>query len=90
MTFETIDINVKDVVFGKNVKVVQPANLYGCEIGDNCFVGPFTEIQKNVKIGNGIKIQSHTFICEFVTIGDNCFIGHGVMFINDLFSFFNV
>jgi acetyltransferase-like isoleucine patch superfamily enzyme len=86
MTFETIDINVKDVVFGKNVKVVQPANLYGCEIGDNCFVGPFTEIQKNVKIGNGIKIQSHTFICEFVTIGDNCFIGHGVMFINDLFS----
>ncbi len=86
MTFESINIQVKDVVFGKNVKVVQPANLYGCEIGDNSFVGPFTEIQKNVKIGSGVKIQSHTFICELVTIGDNCFIGHGVMFINDLFS----
>jgi len=86
MTFETINIQVKDVVFGKNVKVVQPANLYGCQIGDNSFVGPFTEIQKNVKIGCCVKIQSHTFICELVTIGDNCFIGHGVMFINDLFS----
>jgi len=86
MKFETINIQVKDVVFGKNVIVVQPANLYGCQIGDNSFIGPFTEIQKNVKIGCAVKIQSHTFICELVTIGDNCFIGHGVMFINDLFS----
>jgi acetyltransferase-like isoleucine patch superfamily enzyme len=76
----------EDVVFGENVKVVQPVNLYGCSIGDNSFVGPFIEIQKDVVIGNRCKIQSHTFICELVTIGDNCFIGHGVMFINDLFS----
>lgn len=74
-----------DVVFGENVKVVQPVNLYGCTIGDNCFIGPFNEIQKNVRIGAGTKVQSHSFICEFVTIGENCFIGHGVMFINDPF-----
>ncbi|HTB53356.1 MAG TPA: acyltransferase [Ferruginibacter sp.] len=75
-----------DVVFGTNVKVVQPVNLYGCKIGNNSFIGPFVEIQKDVVIGDQCKIQSHTFICELVTIGNNCFIGHGVMFINDLFS----
>jgi len=77
---------VKDVVFGKNVKLVQPSNLYGCTIGDDCFVGPFVEIQKNVIIGKATKIQSHSFICEMVKIGDDCFIGHGVMFINDAFA----
>lgn len=75
-----------DVVFGQGVKVVTPVNLYGCSIGDNCFVGPFVEIQKDVVIGERTKVQSHTFICELVTIGKDCFIGHGVMFINDLFS----
>jgi len=77
---------IKDVVFGTNVKVVEPVNLYGCRIGDACFIGPFTEIQKSVVIGNRTKVQSHSFICELVTIGDDCFIGHGVMFINDLFA----
>jgi len=76
----------EDVVFGENVKVVQPVNLYGCTIGEGSFVGPFVEIQKDVTIGRNCKVQSHTFICELVTIGDGCFIGHGVMFINDLFS----
>ncbi|GAO45215.1 acyltransferase [Flavihumibacter petaseus] len=76
----------EDVVFGRNVKVVQPVNIYGCEIGSDCFIGPFTEIQKTVRIGNRTKIQSHTFVCELVTIGDDCFIGHGVMFINDVFQ----
>jgi len=76
----------EDVVFGSNVKIVQPVNLYGCTVGDDCFVGPFVEVQKNVTIGKRSKIQSHSFVCEFVTIGDDCFIGHGVMFINDLFS----
>ncbi|MCB0710682.1 MAG: N-acetyltransferase [Chitinophagaceae bacterium] len=75
-----------DVWFGKNVKIVEPVNLYGCNIGDDCFIGPFTEIQKNVTIGHRCKIQSHSFICELVTIGDDCFIGHAVMFINDVFS----
>jgi acetyltransferase-like isoleucine patch superfamily enzyme len=75
-----------DVVFGDNVKVVQPVNLYGCSIGNDSFIGPFVEIQKMVSIGKNCKIQSHTFICELVTIGDDCFIGHGVMFINDLFD----
>ena len=72
--------------FGDNVVVVQPVNIYGCMIGDNVFIGPFVEIQKGVSIGAHCKIQSHAFICELVTIGRNCFIGHGVMFINDLFS----
>lgn len=77
---------IKDIVFGNNVKVVEPVNLYGCEIGDNTFIGPFVEIQKGVTIGARTKVQSHSFICELVTIGDDCFVGHGVMFINDLFE----
>lgn len=75
-----------DVQFGESVTVVQPVNLYGCTIGNNSFIGPFTEIQKKVTIGSYCKVQSHTFICELVDIGDHCFIGHGVMFVNDLFS----
>ena len=71
---------------GKNLKIIDPVNIYNAKFGDNCFVGPFSEIQKNVSIGNNTKIQSHSFLCEFVTIGDNCFIGHGVMFINDKFK----
>ncbi len=76
----------ESVVFGEGVKVVQPVNLYGCNIEDNCFIGPFVEIQKRVNIGENTKVQSHTFICELVDVGSNCFIGHGVMFINDLFE----
>jgi acetyltransferase-like isoleucine patch superfamily enzyme len=77
---------IVDVQFGENVKIVEPVNIYGCRLGNNCFVGPFVEIQKDVTIGNNTKVQSHTFICELVTIGNDCFVGHGVMFINDLFS----
>ena len=73
---------------GKKLKIIQPVNIYGAEFGDNCFVGPFTEIQKNVKIGSNTKIQSHSFVCELVNIGKNCFIGHGVTFINDKFQNF--
>jgi acetyltransferase-like isoleucine patch superfamily enzyme len=80
------DIGIKDVLFGENVKITGPVNLYGCRIGSDCFIGPFTEVQKSVIIGDRCKIQSHTFICELVTIGADCFIGHGTMFINDLFS----
>lgn len=80
------NIGIINVNFGKDVTVVHPVNLYGCAIGDFSFVGPFVEIQRNVTIGSNCKIQSHTFICELVTIGNNCFIGHGVMFINDLFK----
>lgn len=77
---------IKDVKFGENVKVVEPHNIYGCEIDDNTFIGPFVEIQKDVIIGKNCKVQSHSFICELVTIGNNTVIAHGVMFINDLFS----
>ncbi len=78
-------IAIRDVKFGMNVVIVEPVNLYECEIGDNCFIGPFVEIQKNTFIGKNCRIQSHAFICELVTIGNNCFISHGVKFINDLF-----
>ena len=79
-------VQIKDVTFGENVTVIKPVNLYECEIGDDCFIGPFVEIQRNVKIGRNCRIQSHAFICELVSIGDCCFISHGVKFVNDLFS----
>ncbi len=77
---------IVNVSFGERVKIVEPVNLYGCTVADDCFVGPFVEIQKNVNIGERVKVQSHSFICELVTIGNDCFIGHGVMFVNDLFT----
>lgn len=81
-----LQAGIKNVRFGTQVKVVEPVNLYGCEIGDHTFIGPFVEIQKDVVIGKNCKIQSHAFICEMVTIGDDCFISHGAMFVNDLFA----
>jgi acetyltransferase-like isoleucine patch superfamily enzyme len=81
-----LEAQIVDVKFGKNVRIVKPVNIYGCVIGSNVFIGPFVEVQKSVTIGDGCKIQSHSFICELVDIGNNCFIGHGVMFINDVFS----
>jgi UDP-2-acetamido-3-amino-2,3-dideoxy-glucuronate N-acetyltransferase len=72
-----------DVKLGKDVKIYDFANLYGCDIGDNTKIGAFVEIQKGAKIGKNCKISSHTFICEGVFIEDNVFIGHNVTFIND-------
>jgi len=79
-------VGIKNVNFGQNVTVIEPVNIYDCVLDDNVFVGPFVEIQKGVKVGQNTKVQSHSFICELVTIGEGCFIGHSVMFINDLFS----
>jgi len=81
-----IENRIVDAKFGPGVKIVGPVNIYGCAVGAETFIGPFTEIQKNVQIGSRCKIQSHSFICELVSIGDDCFIGHGVMFINDSFE----
>ena len=75
---------IKDVKLGNGTKVWEFCNLYGCEIGENCMIGSYTEIQPNVKIGNNVKIQSHSFLCSLVTIEDNVFMGHGVMTINDV------
>jgi acetyltransferase-like isoleucine patch superfamily enzyme len=72
-----------DVKLGRDVRLSNFINLYGCEIGDETKVGAFVEIQKNVTVGKCCKISSHTFICEGVVIEDNVFIGHGVMFINN-------
>ena len=77
---------IRNVTFGEGVVVVEPANIYDCSIGDGTFIGPFVEIQKGARIGCRCKVQSHTFICELVTIGDDCFISHGAMFINDIFA----
>lgn len=72
-----------DVKLGKNVKIYAFVNLYGCEIGDESKIGTFVEIQKGVRIGKRVKLSSHSFVCEGVTIEDEVFIGHGVIFIND-------
>ena len=80
------DAAIVDVQFGEEVQVIRPCNLYGCRIGDRSFIGPFCEIQRGVVIGSDCRIQSHSFVCELVTIGDHCVVAHGVMFINDDFS----
>ena len=83
---ELLRAAVRNVTCGTGVRIVEPANVYDCELGDQCFVGPFVEIQKGVRIGARTKVQSHAFICELVEIGSDCFVGHGVMFVNDVFS----
>ena len=80
------NVGIVDVTFGENVTVVQPANMYGCSIGDDSSVGPFVEIQRGAVIGKRVRIQSHAFICDMVTIGDDSFVSHGAMFINDPFA----
>jgi acetyltransferase-like isoleucine patch superfamily enzyme len=72
-----------DVKLGRDVKIYDFVNLYGCEIGDESKIGTFVEIQKGARIGRRVKVSSHTFICEGVTIEDQAFIGHNVTFIND-------
>lgn len=79
-------VAIRDAEFGERVTVIEPSNIYECKLGDDCFVGPFCEIQKGVEIGARTRVQSHSFICELVRIGEDCFIGHGVMFINDRFA----
>lgn len=83
---KVLSAQIRDVQFGTSVKVMEPSNIYECSIADDCFIGPFVEIQKGVRIGARTRVQSHSFICELVTIGDDCFIGHGVMFVNDRFA----
>ena len=74
-----------DVVLGRDVRIADFVNLYGCRIGDESRVGPFVEIQKNAAVGRRCKVSSHTFICEGVTLEDEVFVGHGVTFVNDRF-----
>jgi acetyltransferase-like isoleucine patch superfamily enzyme len=78
-----INVIADNVKLGRNVKIYNFVNAYGCEIGDDTQIGAFVEIQKNARIGARCKISSHSFICEGVTIEDEVFVGHGVMFIND-------
>ena len=80
MKFQSI---AADVSLGRDVKIFDFVNLYGCEIGDESRIGTFVEIQRGAKVGRRVKIQSHTFICEGVSIEDHVFVGHGVTFVND-------
>ncbi len=80
MSLQKIAPSVK---LGKDVKIFDFVNLYGCEIGDGTKIGTFVEIQKNARVGKNCKISTHSFICEGVVIEDDVFVGHGVMFIND-------
>lgn len=77
---------MKNVKVGNNVTISHYTNLYGCELEDDVFIGPFVEVQSDVKVGKGSRISSHTFICSSVQIGENCFVAHGVMFTNDKFT----
>jgi acetyltransferase-like isoleucine patch superfamily enzyme len=77
---------VVDADIAEDVTIVLPSNIYGCKLCAGVFVGPFVEIQKGVVVGARSRIQSHSFICELVTIGEDCVVAHGVMFINDKFS----
>ena len=86
MPYTSKNIGIVNADIPDTVTIIQPVNLYNCVLGEHVFVGPFVEIQKDSVIGDFTKIQSHSFICELVSIGAECFIGHGVMFINDLFS----
>ena len=72
-----------DVKLGRDVQLFAFVNLYGCEVGDESRIGTFVEIQKGARLGRRVKVSSHSFICEGVTIEDDVFVGHGVMFIND-------
>lgn len=74
---------ILNVSIGKHVKIYDFVNLYECDIGNETQIGAFVEIQKGVKVGRRCRIQSHSFLCEGVTIEDDVFVGHGVMFIND-------
>jgi acetyltransferase-like isoleucine patch superfamily enzyme len=75
---------VNNAIIGDDTKIWHYANVYDCEIGQNCTIGSYTEIQNDVLIGNNVTVSSHSFICSLVKIEDNVFIGHGVMTINDL------
>jgi len=74
---------IRDCHIGEGTKIWNFVNLYGCSIGRDSMVGCFVEIQEGVTIGDRTRIQSHTFICDLVSIGNDVFVGHGVMFIND-------
>jgi acetyltransferase-like isoleucine patch superfamily enzyme len=75
---------IKDAIIGNRTKIWEYANIYGCQIGEDCNIGSYVEVQSEVTIGNSVTISSHSFICSLVTIEDNVFLGHGIMTINDI------
>ena len=82
--FKTDTAIIKDAQIGKRTKIWEYANIYGCQIGEDCNIGSYVEIQSDVLIGRNVTVSSHSFICSLVTVEDDVFIGHGVMTVNDL------
>ena len=78
-----LQVGIVDAKIGPGTRIVEPVNIYGCRIGRDCLIGPFVEIQSGATVMDRTRVQSHTFICDRVTIQEDCFVGHGVMFIND-------
>lgn len=76
---------IRNCTVGSNCRIWRFTNLYGSQIGDDCMIGPFVEIQEDTRIGNGCRVQSHSFICSLVTIEDDVFVSHGAKFVNDRF-----
>lgn len=74
---------INNVTFGTNVRVMEFVNLYNCQVGDETLIGPFVEVQEDVRIGARCKIESHSFVCAGTQIGDEVFVGHHVSFTND-------
>jgi acetyltransferase-like isoleucine patch superfamily enzyme len=74
---------IDDAKIGKDTIVRNFTQLYGCEIGDNCRIAAFVEIQRGVKIGNNCKVEAFVYIPTGITIEDNVFIGPHVCFTND-------
>lgn len=74
---------ISNVKLGKNVKIYNFVNIYGCEIGDNTKVGSFVEIRDSVKIGKNCKIQAFAFLPQGVILEDEVFIGPHACFVND-------
>ena len=72
-----------DVRIGKGTKVWHFVNLYGCQIGENCVISSFSEIGRDVRIGNNCKIECRVFIPTGVEIEDDVFVGPSVTFTND-------
>src|SRR2546426_10853213 len=74
---------IKKAAIGRDSRVYDQVNLYGCKIGNNTKIDSYVYIEEGVKIGDSCKIRSFVFIPTGVVIEDNVFIAPNVTFTND-------